>query len=338
MSKISNIQHKRSSKGTSKPLQVAIPFPMKGKQDSPEKRNHVSEEMIKVPVGNKFVPPMHSSTPKPNSIIKPVASSNILDKHPSDLQTRNCFVVLERLKEEDLPVKASIKKAKVNSIRKKPKGQLKKKKEEATVEILSPDNISCAKKSSAGNGKKGKPTNENENNFVTTIPSEALKSFGLLSCQSGPHTTRSSPLSDRSLLIETPPRTSTACSSVGDHSASHTESCDGTVANDPECLTTVSRSLEASAPILFPSNNIEIVDQLNASSSSQDDPLEMEPQDRSPKINWLPVDVHCDYLYGLNQRMNCKPDIIHLQDLDFSNPDVRLVAVSNNVPKIETKI
>ncbi len=338
MSKISNIQQKRSSKGTSKPLQVAIAFPMKGKQDSPEKRNHVSEGMIKVPVGNKFVPPKHSSTPKPkqNSIIKPVPSSNILDKHPSEFQTRNCFVLLERLKEEDLPIKASIEKAKVNSIEKKSKGQLKKK-EEATVEIPPPENISCAKNSSARNGKKGKPTNENENNFVTTIPSEALKSFGLLSCQSEPHTTRSSPLSDRSLLIETPPRTSTACSSVGDHSASHTESCDGTVANDPECPTTVSRSLEASAPILFPSNNIENVD-LNASSSSQDDPLEMGPQDRSPKTNWLPVDVHCDYLYGLNQRMNCKPDIINLQDLDFSNPDVRLVAVSNNVPKIETQI
>lgn len=300
--------------------------------NSPEKSDHVSEELIKVPVGKKFIPPKHSSTPKPkeNTAIKP-ATPDILGKRLSKFQMKDCVVLVERLKKEDMPVKAFAEKSTVNSVQKKPKGQQKKKEEKKTPRIPTPDAVSVNKNSSVINGRKEQPTNECENTFVTTIPSEALKSFGLMSCQLEPRLTKSiesSPLSEASILIETPPRTSTACSSAGDHSASHTESCDGSTVNDAEFPTTVARSLEASAPILFQSNNIESVDRLNASSSSQPDPLEMGPQDRSSRINCLPVGVHCDYLYGLNQRMNCKPDIINLHELDFSNPDLRLVAVS----------
>lgn len=327
MSKVVSHNLKRSLKGQHKPLKVSISFNKKNNQESPEKDDHVSEEMIKVPVGNKFVPPKHSSTPKPkwNSDTKQVSLSDTLCPQ-SKFQMKECFVLVERLNDNELPRKVSNVKATVSSIPRKQKHQLKK-----ITNIKRPGLVSVSPQNlSVGNGRKEKHSKNGES-FVTTIPSEALKSFGLfdvpepLSNQS-----RGSSLhSNTSVVIETPPKTSAACSSVDDNSSSHTESCNE---DDAELPTAASRLVEASAPIIFQSNNVEDAAPLNTSSVSQPDPLEMGPQDTSLKTRSPPVNVHCDYLFGLNERMNCKPDIINLHELDFSNPDVRLVAVSQFSP------
>ncbi|EFX86731.1 hypothetical protein DAPPUDRAFT_307865 [Daphnia pulex] len=324
MSKVVNHKLKQSLKGQHKPLKVSIAFNKKNNQESPEKNDHVSEEMIKVPVGNKFVPPKHSSTPKPkrNSETKQVSLSDTLCIE-SKFQMKECFVLVERLNDNDLPRKVSTVKATVSSIPRKQKHQLKKitKIKPPGLVSVSPQNLSVRK------GRKEQPSKNGES-FVTTIPSEALKSFGLLDVPEPlSNRSRGSSLhSNTSVGIETPPKTSAACSSVDDNSSSHTESCNVIHEDDAELQTAASRLVEASAPILFQSNNAEDAAPLNSSSVSQPDPLEMGLQDTSLKTISPPVNVHCDYLYGLNERMNCKPDIINLNELDFSNPDVRLVA------------
>lgn len=330
MSKVVSHKLKQSLKGQHKPLKVFLSFNKKNNQESPEKKDHVSEEMIKVPVGNKFVPPKHSSTPKPkrNSDTKQVSLSDTLCIK-SKFQMKECFVLVERLKDNDLPRKVSTVKATVTSIPREQKHQQKK-----TTKIKPPGLVSLSSQNvSVRNGRKEQPSKNGES-FVTTIPSEALKSFGLfdvpepLSTQS-----RGSSLhSNTPVVNETPPKASAACSSFDDHSSSHTESCNGIMEDDAEFPTAASRLVVASAPILFQSNNAEDAAPLNTSSVSQPDPLEMGPQHTSLKTRSPPVNVHCDYLYGLNERMNCKPDIFNLQELDFSNPDVRLVAVSQCSP------
>lgn len=348
MSKSPNLKPKRTGKLSGKPLRVALSFSKKTPRKSSQESDNVGGKMANKILGIKpispksisKIPPLHSSTPKPgrNPVSIPVSVSAVPCQQQSGQLhlTKQLVVVLERVKIEDyVPEKVCIGKTLDQAIPKKQKCCKKK------ASIPSKNGTSFGSPRKANNNIVRQETfaKGSDGSILTTIPSEALENFGLLTRQpdfSSP--VRSSTKSDTSIIIETPPRTSTACSSADDRSLTRNEmsSDNGGI---PDYLgnlpsTTDSEVVEASVPILLQSNVLEqdIVRLTNVSGSSQTDPLEtaLQPlvlKNSGTMMEKGHVGTHCDYLYRLNERVYSTPEIFHLRELLFSNSDVRLIAV-----------
>lgn len=347
MSKSPNLKPKRTGKLAGKPLKVALSFSKTSPHKSPQESENVGDKTSNKILGIRSIspkslsktPPLHSSTPKPtrNAVPTPVSFSGVPYQQKSGQLhlTKHLVVVLERIKIQDyVPAEVRIGQHLNKSVLKKRKPETKK----ASIPLQDERAFASPQQASKNNGRKETPVKGSDGSILTTIPSEALKNFGLLNQQSKLSSSMRSPTkSDKSVIIETPPRTSTACSSVADQSLTHDE-----VSSDncepPDYLGNVPSAAdldvaEATVPILLQNNVLEqdIARLTNVSVSSQADPLETAPQ--LPTIHTLGstmeqehISSHCDYLYGLNERVYSKPDIFHLNELHFSNSDVRRIA------------
>ncbi|XP_057375008.1 uncharacterized protein LOC130695965 [Daphnia carinata] len=341
MSKSPNLKPKRTGKLAGKPFKVALSFSKKSPYKLPQESEVGDASSHKIlgirsisPKSIGKTPPLYSSTPKPtrNAVPIPVSFSGVPCQQKSGQQhlTKNLVVVLERIKIQDyISAEARLGKPLNQSVLTKQKQEKKK----SSVLLQDESAFVTPQEASKNNGRKETPLKGSDGSILTTIPSEALESFGLLNRQPRLSTPKRSPTkSDNSVIIETPPRTSTACSSVDDQSLTH----DGVSSDNcepPNYLGNVpsTTDLDVAEAILLQSSAHDTDRLLDASSSSQDDPLETAPQ--PPTIHTLGsimeqdhVSSHCDYLYGLNERVYSKPDSFQLSELHFSNSDVRRIA------------
>lgn len=325
------LQQKPKRKGTktNNSFKVVLPF---GKKNITNMEEGKRKKKIASPV-NK-TPPLYSSTPKPGQ--KPIPFPVSI---PIPLSTGQPFfekelmIVLERVK---VPPSVAVQKSTVQSEVKKQDPPMKKKGTKLPSERFP------LRKKQPNRRQKNQTSKDpvvvREANITTQIPSEILKTFGISSPLSRIASPSRSSKKTNSVLIETPPRTSTASSSMdcADHTASleatsTSLSDDGFVPNSCPATPTYGHLGLSLQPNLILSNILEQdgMQLANVSSSSLVDPLETLPQKiSSPVVEFNTLSSHCELLYGLAERLFLKPDVYNLDELSFNNSDVRLIAVT----------
>lgn len=340
MGRSPQLKPKRATKPRSNSLKVDIKFGKKTPvKRSTSKINHLGADQIPTPAVNPL--PLHCSTPKP----QPKASqpnNSIQTSTTQLLGDKKLMVVLERIRIEDyIPPKLTG--------RAKPKAALQPK--VAKVKLVKagqtyPRKI-ATKKSKLTKLKEAAPC-LSETSVTTQIPSEVLHNFGILSdqqtCLHSP--TRSNVSLSKTAHIETPPQTSTACSSHNsdDNILNHTSPS----SEDEQSLLPAfsvpvpSTLLQAIQPSksnhLLYDLYLEPVPLANVSSTSQRDPLDTRHLVHEPDAESSPVSVHWELLFGLKERLYQKPAVYHLDELTLSCLDIRKIAVSRNIICLSTNV
>ena len=323
MDKLEKSKPKKDGKIAKKTLQVVLfknKSPSKTKvAEKSEKAGPTSKKLTSPTL--KKTPPLHSSTPKP---VKKSTAGNLIFSasafEKADHPYKQCFVSLEVL--PGMEIASNKKKAKQQAV---PKKQIQSKQKTKTERKIFPKEVSTPplRKSTRKLTEETNSPRTSDTN-ITRIPSEVLENFGIIK-----RTPRASPPRQRyntSVLSETPPRTSTACSS-------HDDVIEQTAASVSD-ESILPDSSENPQPVLrkkvvtptVPSSTVIETDEIptaNVSSSNEFDPLETEIQNALSRAE----PVANDLLYGFVNRLNSKPYICNLDELDFSNTDIRQVAV-----------
>ena len=175
------------------------------------------------------------------------------------------------------------------------------------------------------------PHSRYDSTIATQIPSDVLETFGIMSPKRMSTPTR--PASSCANL-ETPPPTSSECTSF--NFAEH-PFC--TTASLHDCMMSTRTQLPDSSidfgvkvvvpldPATRNSNEEEETSMISVSSTSQLDPLETGLQTSNLKMELGTISTHCEFLYGLVERLYSKPPVWSLHELKIGNTSIRTIAV-----------
>lgn len=325
-----SLKQKPKRKVTNSSIKVVLPI---SKRNISKMNEEKAKKKIISPV-NK-TPPLYSSTPKPVQKRLPLPIPLSAGKPYFE---KELVIVLERVKvDQGVPFIVSAQETTVEPCIKKQKL-----KQTRKVKKSSPQRSVLFRSRSSSRQNKQQTKESSiagcETNITTQIPSEILKNFGI----SSPLPRYTSPVrslkSNNPVLIETPPGTSAAGSSTDcDHIELNGASV--TSLSDDEFLpdsTHQANSTCAELGLTVQTNLVmsNILEQdgmqsANTSITSLVDPLETSPEKTiSPAIELVPPSTHCELLYGLAERLYLQPDVYNLDELSFSNPDVRVIAVN----------
>lgn len=335
------LQQKAKSSVKNKPLKVVLPFSIRSPTFTVPLMERGKKKKIASPLAKAA--PLHSSTPKPKPVQKPIPIPLTAGQPYFE---KELVIILERLDDKQVKVCDTVPSPVVlQKTTNKSDEKKQKPKKESNVAKSAPQS-SVQSRSKSIRGQKNQRTKdpsiaECEANITTQIPSEILKNFGIPS----PHSRFASPMrppskSSSTVFMETPPRTSTTSSSVNfvDQSLSNTASLSSLsedemfLPDSPHHQATATHSQLGLSlqPNLVLSNILEQdgTPMANVSNSSLVDPLEtLSPKSCSTAVQHGTLSTHCESLYGLAERVYLKPDTYRLDELSISSPDIRLIAV-----------
>lgn len=303
----------------------------------------VGKQKLISPTSLSKTPPLHSSTPKPvrKTVSLPIISASDFEKSGHPLFPKSLVVLLKRLDYVDnISTKAINLKNKPSLVAKRRKS---KQKTEAKMKTTSNEAMSpvISRHSTQRSKKEDNSPAKSDGNVTTQIPSEVLENFGIsMGTQQAVFSSTSRPLSEHNnfVLSETPPRTSTACSSPHIDGIEQISNGDSMISASGESVlpdssdnvivhVTPRKLLEIQTPPISSSVFEKIITPSpNLSSSNQVDPLEMGIQHSVPLGSFDRV-TNCDFLYGLTERLHFKPPLCSFGELNFGTADIRQIAV-----------